>query len=60
MMDNQPIIDVCEMLVKKNYARSLAEIARKCGKTSQYFTDLKKGKAIYSTGFLDLLKKNIQ
>jgi len=53
--DNQYLINACNELVKKGYVKSLAAIAKECGKTSQYFTDLKKGKSLYSRDFLDLL-----
>ena len=55
MADNKRIIAVCERLVSEKRARSLASIAVRCGKTSQYFTDLKKGKQRYSREFLETL-----
>lgn len=55
MADNKRIIEVCERLVSEKRARSLAAIAMQCGKTSQYFTDLKKGKQRYSREFLEVL-----
>lgn len=54
-IENQRLIDVCELLVKGKYARSLAEIARELGKTSQYFTDIKNGKSNYPRKLLDIL-----
>lgn len=53
--DNENIILVAQELVSRRYAKSLAEIARICGKTTQYFTDLKSGRAKYSLSFLDIL-----
>ena len=53
--ENKNIIAVAEELVNRRYAKSLAEIARICGKTTQYFTDLKSGRAKYSLSFLDVL-----
>lgn len=58
MPDNQYIIAACQILVEKGYAKSLAAIAKELGKTAQYFTDLKKGKASYSREFLDALVEN--
>lgn len=55
MADNKRIIEVCERLVSEKRARSLAAIAVRCGKTAQYFTDLKKGKQRYSREFLEVL-----
>lgn len=55
MTGNEYIINACKELVKLEYARSLSAIARKCGRTTQYFTDLKNGKATYSREFLEIL-----
>lgn len=55
--DNQRLILACEKLISNGYAKSFAEIAKKCGKTSQYFTDIKSGKGRYSRKFLDSLKE---
>lgn len=55
--ENQRFIDACNYLVEARHVRSLAEIAKMAGKTSQYFTDLKKEKANYSREILDLLNK---
>lgn len=53
MPSNEYIINACQELVRLKYVRSLAAIAKECGKTAQYFTDLKNGKALYSRKFLD-------
>jgi len=53
--ENQYLIDACNKLIELKYAKSLAEVAKTCGKTSQYFTDLKKGKSVYSRNFLESL-----
>lgn len=58
MIDNQYIITICNELVKRNFARSLANIAVKCGKSKQYFSDLKKNNAQFSSSFLDKLEEN--
>ena len=58
MVNNQYIITICEELVNANYARSLVEIALKCRKSKQYFSDLKKNKAQFSSSFLDELEEN--
>lgn len=57
LSENENIILVAQELVSRRYAKSLAEIARICGKTTQYFTDLKSGRAKYSLSFLDTLAK---
>ena len=54
-LDNKNIIAVCQYLIDTGVARSFSQIAKACGKTTQYFTDLKSGKAQYSLSFLDLL-----
>jgi phage repressor protein C with HTH and peptisase S24 domain len=55
--DNQRFVEACQSLVAMRKAKSLAEIARLHGKTSQYFTDLKGGKSNYSREFLDFLSE---
>ena len=58
MEENKNIIAVCQYLIEIGRARSFSQIAKKCGKTAQYFTDLKSGKAQYSLNFLDRLSEN--
>ena len=55
MIDNQIIIKAAEALVEAGFAKSLAQIAVACGKSKQYFSDLKKEKSSVSLSFLDVL-----
>ena len=55
MSDNERLIISCNYLIKNRNARSFAEIAKLCGKTPQYFTDIKANKHIVSRFFLDEL-----
>jgi transcriptional regulator with XRE-family HTH domain len=55
MIDNQIIIKAAEALVEAGFAKSLAQIAVACGKSKQYFSDLKKEKSSVSLSFLDEL-----
>lgn len=53
MIDNERIISAANALVESNFARSLAQIAVACGKSKQYFSDLKSDKSNVSMSFLD-------
>ena len=55
---NQRVIEAAEELVAKGKVRSLASLAKQFGKTSQYFTALKKGKSKYPLELLDFLTSN--
>lgn len=55
--ENQRLIEVCEKLIEQNEANSLSKIAVLCGKSNQYFTDLKKVKK-FSRDFLEVLIGN--
>lgn len=52
---NENLISVCQHIIDVGLARSFSQIAKTCGKTPQYFTDLKAGKSQYSLSFLDIL-----
>ena len=53
MIENQRIIEAAKALVDTHFAKSLAQIAVECGKSKQYFSDLKKEKSSVSLSFLD-------
>lgn len=53
MIDIERVIRTANFLIKQDFAQNLTEIAVRCGKSKQYFSDLKRKKSYPSMKFID-------
>jgi hypothetical protein len=60
MIDNNRVIAACDELIRNGFAKSYSYIAKTCGKSTQYFTDIKSGKSSFSLEFVGDLLKNFK
>lgn len=54
MIDIERVIGAAKILIQQDFAQNLTEIALVCGKSKQYFSDLKRKKSYPSIKFVDV------